>query len=287
MATLQATHEGPDPRYHLVILPPPADRLTALLAARLANKLGGDRHRAKQWLLSRIPRVVKSYINSQQAQPECDEIRALGLSAFVARQEDLFAGPAPLLARRVAFEPGGPVFVDREANDIQLDSSKTYTVIKARRLVKPSRPGEHDPRTAAAIGLRDFGLGSSRLGFDPKVRVAGGRFDEEIETFLLIFDGRPMPLVEVGQTGMVYDWLGVDKARTAVANFAALSGKLQESLPNAAWDSQAMSFSLAPPGPLDRHRILSEMASLPLEQLTARLLVMALRTFPPAENPTP
>lgn len=285
MALPTARNADPDPRFHLVVIPPPPEKVTQIMAAQLANKLGGDRHRARQWLLARTPRVVKGYINSQQALPECEEIRALGVTALVARHEDLLSGPAPLVTRRVEFTAEGIVLTDRDINEIILDAGRPYGVVQFRRAVKPARPGDHDPKNTAATGLKDFGLGASRLGFDPKIRVAGGRFDEEIEAGLMIFDERPHPLVEISQLGMVYDWLGEEKAKTASANFTKLLERLRASLPRARWDDRLMNLSLAPPGPLDRHRILCEMAGLPLENLTARLLMMAHRAFPPAENP--
>lgn len=259
----------PPPRYHIILCPPDGE-ISMPVARRVAKMLELDPYMARQILKGSLPRILKSYVNTQQAEPECEEMASLGLEVFVAKHADLFEGPAPMKTRLLEFEPLSVSFLDRHGERLRFALSDLRFVVKGRRMVE-SPEGARKGLGEASPRVDDFGLGPARLGLNPRLKVAGERHSDEIEYFLLFFTDGPLPVAEIGHFTLHYDFLGEEKKSVALGNFTQVTRRFDATLTAAVWDSSLEHGLLLGSAPNDRNARLARLFKLPLEQLTARL----------------
>jgi len=110
----------------------PSHTLEANLIKKVAAIVGKDLYGTRLLLAGEIPRIIAHYDTMQMAQLTAQDLRALGLVAFVCKDSELRKPSQTYRAQTLRFEERAIQFWDKSGQAKIMESRNTFLVIKGR-----------------------------------------------------------------------------------------------------------------------------------------------------------
>ncbi len=206
-------------------------------AATIVNK---DPYQTRLLLSGGLPRLIAHYPGMREAESTAQNLRDLGLVAFVCQNSELRKPSKVFTALTAEFLEGEAVFRDKGGQSKRIAYSDVFLILEG--IMQTATEGE------TTITRKEINWGATLLtgGFPVsrtvKERVNGATVREEPLVRLYNRESAE-PIVQMSQHGMAYSFLGARIAPSSAANFNTVVAKLQELFPQAIFDDRLMKSS--------------------------------------------
>jgi hypothetical protein len=230
---------------------------------KVATIVNKDPYQTRLLLSGGIPRLIAHYPSMREAESTAQNLRDLGLVAFVFQNSELHKPSKVFTALTAEFLEGEAVFRDKGSQAKGIAYSDVFLILKGIM----QTPTEEETRETKKINLA-----ATLLTFIPiysKVKERVSATVQEEPLVRLYNRESAEPIVQMLQHSMSYSFLGAQIAPSSLANFNTVVAKLQESFPRAVFDDRLMKSSKSA---MTSHRALDDF------ELNYKLLYLYYKT---------
>ncbi len=198
-------------------------------AATIVNK---DPYQTRLLLSGGIPRLIAHYHSMQEAESTAQNLRDLGLIAFIFKYPELRKPSKTFTAHTMEFLEGETLFRDKGGQQKRIVPSDVFLILKG------SLQTSDEAETTET--KRKINWGATLLTCVPiyrtvKEKISSGTVREE--PIVRLYDRESSePAVQMSQHGMAYSFLGAQIAPSSLANFNTVVARLRELFPRASFD---------------------------------------------------
>jgi len=199
-------------------------------AATLVNK---DPYQTRLSLSGGIPKLIAHYHSMQEAESTAQNLRDLGLIAFICKDSELRKPSKIFTAHTMEFLEGEAIFRDKGGQQKRIAQSDVFLILKGSMQTSTE---EETTETKRKINWGATLLtGGFPIWHNVKEKISGVAVREE--PLVRLYNREPPePIVQLMQHGMAYSFLGAQIAPSSQANFNTVAAKLQELFPQAGFD---------------------------------------------------
>jgi len=220
------------------------------MVSGVARLLKKDLYETGMLLAGKIPKILARLHNLQSAEQMAFELEALGLTAFVVAENELYKPASYFRAGKISFRDGTASFEGRTGRSRKLDTSDIFLILKGRLFKRHEIDVE---KTSHKINISGTLL--TGIPLIKKVTTTDKEIAIETGVFLRIYKKDSMdPEVEMLQNEIDYSFLGPRMAATTQGNFNLLAKRLLEAFPAALFNDRLMEegkIDLSPLAPVD------------------------------------
>ena len=198
---------------------------------KVATIVNKDPYQTRLSLSGGIPKLIAHYHSMQEAESTAQNLRDLGLVAFICKNSELRKPSKIFTAHTMEFLEGETVFRDKGGQAKKIAYSDVFLILKGIMLTTTK---EETIETK-----RKINLAATLLTFIPiysKVKERVSATVQEEPLVRLYNRESAEPMVQMLQHGMAYSFLGAQIAPSSLANFTTVVAKLRELFPQAGFD---------------------------------------------------
>jgi len=198
---------------------------------KVATIVNKDPYQTRLSLSGGIPKLIAHYHSMQEAESTAQNLRDLGLVAFICKNSELRKPSKTFTAHTMEFLEGEAVFRDKGGQAKKIAYSDVFVILKG---IMQTTTKEETIETK-----RKINLAATLLTFIPiysKVKERVSATVQEEPLVRLYNRESAEPMVQMLQHGMAYSFLGAQIAPSSLANFNTVVAKLRELFPQAGFD---------------------------------------------------
>jgi len=207
------------------------------LIKKIATIVNKDPYQTRLLLSGGIPKLIAHYHSMQEAESTAQNLRDLGLVAFVCQNSELRKPSKIFTAHTMEFLEGEAIFRDKGGQTKRILSSDVFLILNGS-MQTPT--GEETTETKMKINWGATLLtGGIPIYHNVTEKISGVTVREEHLVRLYNLESSE-PIVQLMQHGMAYSFLGARIAPSSLANFNTVVAKLRELFPQAGFDDSMM-----------------------------------------------
>jgi hypothetical protein len=199
-------------------------------ASTIVNK---DPYQTRLSLSGGIPKLIAHYHSVQEAESTAQNLRDLGLIAFICKDSELRKPSKIFTAHTMKFLEGEAVFRDKGGQTKRIATSDVFLILKGG-MQPPSEEETTETKRKINWGATIL-TGGIPIWRSVREKISGVAVREE--PLVRLYNRESVePMVQMLQHGMAYSFLGAQIAPSSLANFNTVVAKLRELFPQAGFD---------------------------------------------------
>ena len=199
-------------------------------AATIVNK---DPYQTRLSLSGGIPKLIAHYHSMQEAESTAQNLRDLGLIAFICKNSELRKPSKIFTAHTMEFLERETIFRDKGGQTKRIAPSDVFLILKGG-MQTPTEEETTETKRKINWGATLL-TGGIPIWRNVKEKISGVAVREEPLARLYNRESAE-PMVQMLQHGMAYSFLGAQIAPSSLANFNTVVAKLRELFPQAGFD---------------------------------------------------
>jgi len=199
-------------------------------AATIVNK---DPYQTRLSLSGGIPKLIAHYHSIQEAESTAQNLRDLGLVAFICKNSELRKPSKIFTAHTMEFLEGETVFRDKGEQTKRIVPRDVFLILNGS-MQTPTEEETTETKMKINWGATLL-TGGIPIYHSVTEKISGVTVREEPLVRLYNSESAE-PMVQMSQHGMAYSFLGAQIAPSSLANFNTVVAKLRELFPQAGFD---------------------------------------------------
>jgi len=201
-------------------------------AATIVNK---DPYQTRLLLSGGVPKLIAHYHSIQEAESTAQNLRDLGLVAFICKNSELRKLSKIFTAHTMEFLEGETIFRDKGGQTKRIVPSDVFLILKGG-MQTPTEEETTETKMKINWGATLL-TGGFPIWRSVKEKISGVAV--QVESLARLYNWESAePIVQMSQHGLAYSFLGAQIAPSSLANFNTVVAKLRELFPQAGFDDR-------------------------------------------------
>jgi uncharacterized cupin superfamily protein len=200
---------------------------------KVATIVNKDPYQTRLLLSGGVPKLIAHYHSMQEAESTAQNLRDLGLVAFICKNSELHKPSKIFTAHTMEFLEGETIFRDKGGQTKRIAYSDVFLIIKGS-VQTPTEEETTETKRKINWGATLL-TGGIPIYHNVTEKISGVTVREE--PLVRLYNRESVePMVQMLQHGMAYSFLGAQIAPSSLANFNTVVAKLRELFPQAGFD---------------------------------------------------